>query len=142
MTRRATLRASDADREQVAERLRTAAAEGRLFDDELELRLGAALSARTYGELDALVSDLPIPDVARRSRSGSVAPIRLRAPAAVALALVVGMALLSAVAAAVSGHSHAYHDGAMGLRGGATIIWLVLLAFVWRLLAHRRHDAR
>ena len=51
--------ASDLDRERVADRLRHAAAEGRLLAEELEDRLGAAFSARTYGQLDALVSDLP-----------------------------------------------------------------------------------
>lgn len=59
MNRRATLRASDADREQVAEFLRHAAGEGRLLIDELEDRLGAALSAKTYAELDAIIADLP-----------------------------------------------------------------------------------
>ena len=69
MTRRATLRASDADREQVAERLRHATAEGRLLAEELEQRLEAALSSRTYGELDTLVADLPGAGVDRRGRS-------------------------------------------------------------------------
>jgi hypothetical protein len=59
MSRRATLRASDADREQVAELLRHAAGDGRLLVDELEDRLGAALSAKTYAELDAIIADLP-----------------------------------------------------------------------------------
>lgn len=59
MTRRATLRASDADREQVAEFLRHAAGEGRLLVDELEDRLGAALSAKTYAGLDVVIADLP-----------------------------------------------------------------------------------
>lgn len=55
------LRASDFDREQVVDLLRTATAEGRLRADELEERLSAALAARTYGELDPLVEDLPAP---------------------------------------------------------------------------------
>ena len=59
MARRATLRASDADREQVAERLRHAAGEGRILAEELEERLEAVFSARTYGELDPVVADLP-----------------------------------------------------------------------------------
>ncbi|MEO6858520.1 MAG: DUF1707 domain-containing protein, partial [Solirubrobacteraceae bacterium] len=57
--RRRNMRASDADREQVVKRLRRAADDGRLFVDEFDQRLGQALSARTYGELDAIVSDLP-----------------------------------------------------------------------------------
>lgn len=59
MPRRASLRASDEDRENVAEQLRHAAGEGRLRPHELEQRIAAALSASTYGELDALVADLP-----------------------------------------------------------------------------------
>jgi hypothetical protein len=55
-----SLRASDADREQVAERLRHATAEGRLGGDELEERLAALYAARTYGELDALLVDIPV----------------------------------------------------------------------------------
>ncbi len=55
------LRASDAERERVAERLRDAAAEGRLTPDELEERLGRALSAQTRGQLEPTVADLPQP---------------------------------------------------------------------------------
>lgn len=55
------MRASDVDREQVVERLRHAATEGRLRTEELEERLAAAFAARTYGELDPLVTDLPAP---------------------------------------------------------------------------------
>jgi Domain of unknown function (DUF1707)/2TM domain len=62
------LRASDADREQVAERLRTAAGEGRLTADELEERLERALAARSEAELEPLVADLPAP-VVRRKRA-------------------------------------------------------------------------
>jgi hypothetical protein len=68
MARRANLRASDADREQIAERLRHATAEGRLVPEELEDRLEAAFTARTYGELDAVVADLPGLPARRRER--------------------------------------------------------------------------
>ena len=47
MAGHAAIRAADADRESVAERLRQASAEGRLLTDELEERLEAAFSART-----------------------------------------------------------------------------------------------
>jgi Domain of unknown function (DUF1707) len=55
-----SLRASDSDRDHVAERLRHAMAEGRLSGDELEQRLEALYAARTYGELAALLADLPV----------------------------------------------------------------------------------
>jgi Domain of unknown function (DUF1707)/Cell wall-active antibiotics response 4TMS YvqF len=53
------LRASDADRDRAAEVLRTAAGEGRLTLDELDERLHAAYTARTYAELEAVTRDLP-----------------------------------------------------------------------------------
>lgn len=53
------LRASDADRERVAEQLRDALAEGRLDMEEFEERLEATYSARTYGELTPITRDLP-----------------------------------------------------------------------------------
>jgi hypothetical protein len=54
------LRASDADRERVAEVLRDALAEGRLDMTEFEERLDATYSARTYGELAPITRDLPV----------------------------------------------------------------------------------
>lgn len=53
------LRASHEDRDKVVEVLRTAAGDGRLTADELDQRLDAALTARTYAELAALTTDLP-----------------------------------------------------------------------------------
>jgi len=53
------MRASDADRERVAEVLRTAASEGRLHLDELDERLAAVYAARTYAELEPITHDLP-----------------------------------------------------------------------------------
>ncbi|MFI0811317.1 DUF1707 SHOCT-like domain-containing protein [Streptomyces echinatus] len=60
------LRASDADRDRVAEILRDALAEGRLDMEEFEERLESAYRARTYGELAPLTRDLPA--------AGAVAP--------------------------------------------------------------------
>ncbi len=55
------IRISDADRERVTARLREHFAEGRLTSDELDERITAALSARTYGDLRAVMADLPDP---------------------------------------------------------------------------------
>jgi Flp pilus assembly protein TadB len=59
MTRHHSLRASDADRDAVVDRLRVAAGEGRLEPEEFEQRVDHALRARTYGELEELLADLP-----------------------------------------------------------------------------------
>jgi len=56
--RRASLRASDADREAVAQVLRDAAADGRLGMDEIDDRLSATFAARTFGDLDRVTWDL------------------------------------------------------------------------------------
>jgi len=55
---RLDLRASDADRQAVADRVRAAGADGRLDLTEVEQRLEAAYGARTYGELAPLTADL------------------------------------------------------------------------------------
>lgn len=55
----ADLRASDADRERIAELLRDAYAEGRLTVEEHSERIEAAYGARTLGELAPLTRDLP-----------------------------------------------------------------------------------
>jgi hypothetical protein len=57
--RQGTMRAADVDRDRVAGILGTAYSEGRLSKDEYDDRLSAALSARTYGDLDQLLADLP-----------------------------------------------------------------------------------
>ncbi|GAA4659541.1 hypothetical protein GCM10023347_08670 [Streptomyces chumphonensis] len=53
------LRASDADREAVAEVLREAAGDGRIDLSELHERLERTFEAKTYGELAPLTADLP-----------------------------------------------------------------------------------
>lgn len=61
------MRASDTDRELVADRLREAAGHGRLTMDELDERLELAYAAKTYAELEPLTRDLPA--------SGTAAPL-------------------------------------------------------------------
>ncbi len=55
------IRVSDADRERVTARLRDHYAEGRLTESELDERVSAALSAKTFGDLRQLMVDLPGP---------------------------------------------------------------------------------
>jgi hypothetical protein len=57
---RPELRASDADRERVADVLRDALVEGRLQLTEFESRLEETHAARTHGELEQVVHDLPV----------------------------------------------------------------------------------
>lgn len=57
----ARMRACDADRERTADVLRTAFVEGRLTQDELDERLGQVYTSRTYADLAAQTTDLPVP---------------------------------------------------------------------------------
>ena len=74
------MRASDADRDKVAEVLREAYAEGRLDADEHTERIDAAYRAKTLGELAPLLADLPqrhssaIPAAARTAPTTSYGP--------------------------------------------------------------------
>lgn len=80
------LRVNDADRERVAEQIRTAVGEGRLTLVEAEERQAAAYEARVVADLDPLVADLPAPplrrqpldaDARRRLRIATVAAVGL-----------------------------------------------------------------
>src|SRR5215208_323466 len=118
------LRASDADRDATAERLRRAAVEGRLEPEELEERLHAALRARTYGDLERLIMDLP-----QQAVSWQRGRVRTRADldgvAAVALRVAFTLAVLAAVLTLVV----------------VMAAWWMLWAIVWFAL-HARGCAR
>ncbi len=126
MSKRGSLRASDAERDQVVDRLHKAATEGRIASDELEQRVSTALKARTYDELEATVADLPAPgsrgsaprprgSVQRRRSAGSLVLSAVRANP---------MLLLFAIPALVV-------TAAMLL--AATIVWAVLMVVVMML---------
>ncbi len=129
MASSASLRASDADRDAVAERLRQAAVEGRLDPDELEQRLDAALRAKTYGDLDGLLGDLPAKPVKWERPRGGVAP---------AASLAVVMVLRTLVALAIL--------GAVLVAAAATLAWWMIGLAVFLVIrschgcrGHRRH---
>ncbi len=140
MARRYSLRASDSDREDVAERLCAATAEGRLLAGELEQRLEVAFHARTYGELDALVVDLPAASAPLPARR------RLGLPVLAGATLALGILLSVLAAAATTGFARThsavaggppwihgrpdgfYHAGPAGLV--AAIAPLVMIVFL------------
>jgi hypothetical protein len=73
------LRAGHADREQVIEALKDAFVQGRLTRDELDVRAGRALAARTRVELAALTADIPgDPAAGGPARPPAPAPVRRR----------------------------------------------------------------
>jgi hypothetical protein len=77
MEERPDMRASDADRQQVVERLRSALDEGRLKMDEYLERMEHAYEAVTYGDLVPLYRDLPeARPVAKHPEAPQPAPSR------------------------------------------------------------------
>jgi len=83
MDDRQRMRASDADRQEVIERLRTALDEGRLKMEEYLQRMGLASEAVTYGDLAPLCADLPeTGSVARRGPEAPPAAPRAAYPRA------------------------------------------------------------
>jgi Domain of unknown function (DUF1707)/Domain of unknown function (DUF4190) len=128
---RGMMRASDADRDRVAELLNVAYSEGRLSRDEYDARLQSALSARTYADLDQLVADLPA------ARPATVTPVA-RTNALATASLACGIAqfafgLLATIPAIVLGHMARSQIKRTGEQGaglalvGLTLGWAALI---------------
>jgi hypothetical protein len=113
------IRASDADRDATADRLRRHHAEGRIDPEEFQERLDRCYQAKTVGELDELVTDLPREHDRRSARRfyGRLRPIPL-VPVLAAL-LVLSVAT--------------WHHGGFGL------LWLIPLFFLIRMFVCRRY---
>jgi hypothetical protein len=127
------LRASDAERDVVAGRLREAHAEGRLTVEEFSERLDAALAARTRGDLEALTRDLPAALPARRrprtgdeaapARRGSSPPTGLRAAWGVwALAVLVNLVVWGVVSLAEGGPVYFWPGWVAGPWGAVLLV--------------------
>ena len=143
------IRASDTDRDRVATLLREHHAAGRLTAEEFHERMDRALEARTLGELDELMTDLPaidlyqLPDASLRrapprpghsllpADTGHGSPARF-APGSVAMGAwaVVTSALIAiwAVAAVVA--------------GGTWFPWWAVIAIPWIWVIVRRSQHR
>ena len=99
MLARSQVRASDEEREQAVRALRHHYSAGRISSDELEERVGLAYDARTRGDLDGLLVDLP-------SERGARAVRRMR----------------EANRAAWRAHATSY----VAVNGGFVVIWGVM----------------
>src|SRR5690348_1711620 len=103
------LRASDADREAAAERLRQACLEGRLDADELEERLDATYASRFVTDLDRLTADItppaaPAPAAAPAPVAPPARPVTNGLAVASLTASIVWLGWLGSIAAIVFGH--------------------------------------
>jgi hypothetical protein len=135
----ASLRASDTDREQLIDVLKTAFSEGRLDQDEYTARMGQAYSAKTYGELRGLVADLPGPvpsAVPYQYTRYPVKPANSMAVASMVLGLATPLFGLTAIPAVILGHKARRQMRYTGERGngmaltGLIIGWAAIGLFV------------
>jgi hypothetical protein len=118
------IRVGDADREAVAAQLREHYGDGRLTLDELNERLDRTFAARTYGELNAVTTDLPRSGDSWTPSAGS------------------GYAATSSsqlTAGPQGTGSGARDDGWTGMRGRAAsmlapVVALIAIAGLWALL--------
>jgi hypothetical protein len=148
------LRASDADRERTAELLREHHAVGRLTAEEFEGRLEATFAARTRGDLDQLLADLPAIDLyrlpsagIRPSAPGRAARIRererwgldrpgdgsLRLPAGAGWGTFATVSVLLVAAWAIVG---------VTTGGAAWVPWFLLVLIPWLAALARRRPGR
>jgi hypothetical protein len=138
--------ASDADRERAIDVLKAGFAEGRLTRAEHGDRTARVYAARTYGELGALIADLPAGPLGGPARYPSIgyAPRQMAQPATnsmavAALACGIGEFLtmgLTAIPAIVLGHAARRQVRKTGQRGdgmalaGLTLGWIGLLTAI------------
>ena len=118
--RNPNLRAADADRELTAARLREGHAEGRLDMDEFQQRLERCYQAKTVGELDELVRDLP-----RRDDRAERPPLGWFGPSGARLAPLAAIVIALIVLSAAIGH-HIFW------------LWIPLVFLFWRMSWWRR----
>jgi hypothetical protein len=118
------IRVGDAERESVAAQLREHYGDGRLTLDELNERLDQTFAARTYGELNAVTTDLPRDGDAWTPSTGPGAA---------------GASGSQLTAGPLGTGSGARDDGWNGARGraaamAAPLVALITIAGLWALL--------
>jgi hypothetical protein len=118
--RNPNLRAADADRERTAERLREAHGEGRLDLTEFQQRLEHCYQAKTVGELEELVRDLP-----RHDEHDEQPSLALFRPWGWRLGPLVPILIALIVISAATGH-HVFW------------LWIPLVFLFWRMSWWRR----
>jgi hypothetical protein len=139
------MRAADADRDRMAAILGTAYSEGRLSRDEYDARLERVLSARTYADLDHVVTDLPAAQATAPSPVATATTMQARTNGLAIASLACGVAQfafgpLATIPAIMLGHmarSQIRRTGEQGaglalaglvLGWGAVILGIVLIA--------------
>ena len=137
----ADLRVSDAERQAVADQLSKHFADGRLDQAEFDERLSQAMNAKTYRDLDGLLTDLP----GTQTSGGGILPpvgggVTSRAQGSVPQRRIVkplAFVVLAIIALSIASHAVFWAFG--GWVWIAAIV-LIVLAFSKRSRRHPSHD--
>ncbi|MFY9929120.1 MAG: DUF1707 domain-containing protein [Streptosporangiaceae bacterium] len=143
------IRASDADRDKVAALLREHHAVGRLTAEEFGERMEAAMVAKTIGELDELMEDLPVidlyqlPDASLRRRpprsgSSSLLPSDWLGGPGSPARFTAGTVAMGAWAVTTSALIAVWAVAAV-VAGGTWFPWWALVVIPWIWVLARRH---
>jgi hypothetical protein len=100
-------RVSRMDRERAIELLKVAFIQDRLTQDELDIRVGLALSSRTYAELAGLTADIPAESAAAERAAeppGTPARTLARAARRAGICMLAGLALFGVIALTNAGN--------------------------------------
>jgi hypothetical protein len=124
------MRASTADRERAMDVLKAAYGEGRLTKEEFDERSARVMAARNYGELGALVADLPVGPFMAPAPYQAAPPPYYRPASATTNGLAIGSLILSllgfSLPAVIMGHISRVQIRRSGQRGdGIAIAGLV-----------------
>ena len=135
---RGKMRACDADRDRVVECLSLAYSEGRLSKEEYDGRLENALSARTYADLDQIVTDLPAAHAAVMAPVARTNGLAIASLACALAQFVFGP--LATIPAIVFGHVALYQIKRSGEQGaglavaGLILGWATVILVIFLLL--------
>jgi hypothetical protein len=134
------MRAADSDRQFVADRLREALNEGRLDLTEYDDRLQQTYAAKTYGELDSILGDLPTVRAPERSQLATPPPAgagtgtgpakgqRMPSWMTATIGSWLSVSLICVVIWAASGHSSFWPIWVIG-PWGAIVVARVIMAY-------------
>jgi Domain of unknown function (DUF1707)/Domain of unknown function (DUF4190) len=139
---REKMRASDTDRDRVTDLLNAAYSAGRLSKDEYDTRLENAFAARTYADLDQLVSDLPVTRAAMKpavATTSTVVTLVTKTNRFAIASVVCGLAQfvvgpLATIPAIVFGHMARRQIKHTGQRGGRLALAGLILGWASALL--------
>jgi len=129
------MRASTADRERTIDVLKAAYGEGRLTMEELDERSGRVMASRSYGELRAVVADLPVgpylPPAPYQAVPPSQQPASETTNGLAIGALILSLVPVFSLPAVILGHISRGQIRRSGQRGDGIAVTALVFGYLW-----------